>query len=256
MFKANISDEETSKKFYSKKYFTDLHPSCFFFDLNKDIKKADFIKALSIVEKYIKRGKLLDVGCGTGLFMRVARQRGWKVQGIDISDFIVRQARSYDLDVMLGGIENVKLPKKYFDVIVMWASIEHLFDPFKSLDKIRNALKRGGILVIVTDNYDSIVQKISEMFYRLGVKYFLEHTMIVHNNYFFTRETLMTLLNKTGFQTLESHPTETYINKSDANQIVKMVLKLIHLFDKIVTMGFEILIVGKKVDNNESRSNY
>lgn len=94
--------------------------------------------------------KSLDIGCAAGYFVNMLASRGWAARGIDISESCVAFARErLGLDIALGGY----LEQRYeggFDLISLWATIEHLHRPDLFLEKIREDLAEGGRLYIST----------------------------------------------------------------------------------------------------------
>lgn len=106
-------------------------------------------------------GSLLDIGCSTGQFMRVTREHGWSVTGIELVDHAAEIARTrYQLDVRTGDLDNVPLPSQGFDIITMWDVLEHLHAPRRALEKIRDLLKPNGILAVGFPNLDSYDRRI------------------------------------------------------------------------------------------------
>lgn len=99
-------------------------------------------------------GRLLDVGCGTGDFLRVARGRGWQVSGTEISPYAVKAAAAEGLEVKPGEVWEAGFPPGAFDVVTCWHVIEHVADPRRVIEEIRRVLKPGGWLVLATPNLD------------------------------------------------------------------------------------------------------
>ena len=139
---------------YDKAYY-DRYES--YFQWNPEVETVHN-RRLSSIEKHIElKGKLLDVGCATGHFLKIARERGWEVKGVEISAFSVDQARKqYRLDVQTGTLETVNLPDNFFDVVTMWDVLEHLPDPMKTITEARQILKKGGVLALSTVNIASL----------------------------------------------------------------------------------------------------
>lgn len=100
-------------------------------------------------------GLLLDIGCGNGSFLTLARSCGWNVIGLDPDPKAVEYAKSQDLDVKQGGIEYFREMSNRFDVITMNHVIEHLHEPAKVIEECYALLKPGGQLWIETPNIDS-----------------------------------------------------------------------------------------------------
>jgi 2-polyprenyl-3-methyl-5-hydroxy-6-metoxy-1,4-benzoquinol methylase len=112
-------------------------------------------RRLKLIEKHAKgKGKLLDIGCGGGFFLKTAEERGWEPHGIDIvPDFVTFARNDLQLkNVHCRSLEELKYDKHFFDVIVLWDLIEHLPHPSKFLKTINRLLRPDGLLVIWTPN--------------------------------------------------------------------------------------------------------
>lgn len=101
-------------------------------------------------------GRLLDVGCGNGGFLMLARQAGWQVEGIDFDAGAVQTARSRGLDVHHGGVELLEDRSACYDVITLCHVIEHVHDPVATLRRLHALLKPGGVLWLDTPNVSSL----------------------------------------------------------------------------------------------------
>lgn len=157
--------------------------------------RANIIKAINhvnILKSHKSKGRLLDVGCGKGFFLKIAHENDWETYGIDISKYSCRFARDkFNLNVSVSDIENIKSPEKYFDVITLWDVLEHLRNPREELRKLNKLLKNGGMLFIETPNIDSI-------FYRLYRRYWLGFNAF--HLYYFSPRTLEEILQQSGFK--------------------------------------------------------
>jgi 2-polyprenyl-3-methyl-5-hydroxy-6-metoxy-1,4-benzoquinol methylase len=103
------------------------------------------------------RGTLLDVGCGTGEFLREMRRAGWTVRGVESDEGAARHARGrHGLDVVCGDIHDVGPSDGTFDVVTMWHVLEHLASPQRALALIRGVLKPRGLAVIAVPNVESV----------------------------------------------------------------------------------------------------
>lgn len=101
-------------------------------------------------------GRVLDVGCGNGGFLLLARQAGWQVEGLDFDPGAVQAARSRGLEVHHGGIEVLGDRRECYDVITLCHVIEHVPDPIDTLRRLHALLKPGGTLWLDTPNLDSL----------------------------------------------------------------------------------------------------
>lgn len=101
-------------------------------------------------------GSLLDLGCGDGAFLRLARSCGWDVVGLDPDPKAVANCVKQGLKVLEGGIERFHRDRDLFDVITMSHVVEHLHDPVGVLKACHRLLKPGGRLWIETPNVASL----------------------------------------------------------------------------------------------------
>jgi 2-polyprenyl-3-methyl-5-hydroxy-6-metoxy-1,4-benzoquinol methylase len=137
--------------------------------------------------------RLLDVGAHTGVFVDIATRHGWDAWGVEPSTWAVEQARAQGLQMHLGTLENVTLSAPDFSVVTMWDVIEHVPDPFSTLQAAWRALEPGGLLVVHTMDIDSLF---SRLMGRRWPWYMEMHL------FYFSRRTLATMLDKAGFRVL------------------------------------------------------
>lgn len=100
--------------------------------------------------------KLLDVGCGNGDYLLLASEAGWSVKGVEPDPKALEVARSRNLEVMQGSIEEVVRAGELFDVITMSHVIEHVHDPVNFVRLAYQCLKPGGVLYIETPNIEGL----------------------------------------------------------------------------------------------------
>ncbi len=112
---------------------------------------------IDIVKQFASRGRLLEIGPAYGSFLYLAKQAGFDAEAIemdaDCCSFIrekigAKAIQSNDPSDVLRDAEN-------YDVIALWHVIEHLPDPWKTLDVISTKLNPGGVLVIAAPNPDA-----------------------------------------------------------------------------------------------------
>jgi SAM-dependent methyltransferase len=102
------------------------------------------LKILQEIQKYVSSGRLLEVGCARGDFLRIAKALGFSVAGCDIfggSKPVLDGAVFYD-----GPLKVAKLPANTYDLVVIRNTLEHLFDPRSELEEIRRILKPSGYI--------------------------------------------------------------------------------------------------------------
>jgi len=105
------------------------------------------------ITRYKKSGRLLDIGCATGTFLRGARNHGnWDLYGVEINEHAAQVARMHGINVRLGTLEQSGFEDAFFDVVTLWDVLEHLHNPASTLREIYRIIKSDGILVIRVPN--------------------------------------------------------------------------------------------------------
>jgi len=103
---------------------------------------------------------LIDIGCGSGNYLQIMRELGWKVLGIEPDAAGANIAASKGIPVFNGVLEAAKLPDCSASHITMVHVLEHLPDPESVIKECRRILKPGGGLAIRTPNADGLTFKI------------------------------------------------------------------------------------------------
>jgi SAM-dependent methyltransferase len=108
--------------------------------------------------------RLLDFGCGAGLFMELADQRGFEAWGVDLSESSIERARARPGGerAHFGAPADVpEIAAGGFDVITLWSVMAHLPTPLDDLRMLRRLLAPGGAILIMTVNANSLRMKAS-----------------------------------------------------------------------------------------------
>lgn len=172
---------------YDEEYFSDLERA-------DRVEYPRNLRTLLAIELYKKGGKLLDVGIGTGLFLKIAKKRGWDIYGIDISSYAIKSAKQTGAHLRVKVLSDKTFKENFFDAVNMRHSLEHIKNPQKILEIIYKILKPEGIICITTPNSFGLHAKI---FGKLWPHLDLEH----HVN-FFSKKSLKKLVDDAGFKTL------------------------------------------------------
>jgi 2-polyprenyl-3-methyl-5-hydroxy-6-metoxy-1,4-benzoquinol methylase len=125
-------------------------------------RRATARKLLAAASPYVGGDSplVLDVGCGVGLLLDEARRRGWRTQGVELSDWGVRRAGHLGLDVFQGILEEAGFAPSSFDAVFMIDVLEHLADPVRTLARVSQVLRPGGVLCLVTPDADSAAARV------------------------------------------------------------------------------------------------
>lgn len=149
------------------------------------------------IEKYsgCSSGRILDVGCSTGLFLNEMQKAGWSAQGIEPTPSAAEYAQKrFKLDVFQGFLAEANLKPESFDVVTFWDVLEHSFSPSRDLQITAQLLRPGGLVAINIPNWHSPDRKV-----------FGPHWIGLdppRHLYIFTRKTLNMYLKKAGFKPL------------------------------------------------------
>jgi SAM-dependent methyltransferase len=93
--------------------------------------------------------RLLDVGCGSGEFLALARQHGWSPEGIEVSPGGAALARRRGLAV---HADTAGLPEAHFDAVTLWNVVDFFPRPLEQMREIRRLLAPGGLVFVRTPN--------------------------------------------------------------------------------------------------------
>lgn len=157
-----------------------------------EFKEAVFERGLGELERLKTPGRLLDVGCGNGLFLSLARKRGWETYGVELSPAACAHSRNVlGLNVIHGSLPEIRFSDCFFDVVTLYDVLCHVPSPLEQLIEIHRILKVGGLLVLRVRNALFHVGLI-----RLSSS--LEPYLVFHL-YCFTPKTVDYLLRKAGF---------------------------------------------------------
>ncbi len=147
-------------------------------------------RRLADLKRVIPAGSLLDVGCATGGFLRLA-QGSYRAYGVEPDPGTSEQARQRGLDVRTGTLEDVTPPEGRFDAITMFHVIEHADSPGALLARVQQLLRPGGVVMIETPTVDCLWFKLAKRSWR---------QLIPDHYFFFSRATLARLLQHTGLE--------------------------------------------------------
>ncbi len=160
---------------------------------------ATFERRMTLVRRHRKKpGRALDIGCAAGFFLRVLRDHGWKVSGVELSPEIGAMAVEAlgGEAIHLGTLDGAPFEKEAYDLVSLWDVIEHVEEPVPFLEEAASFLKPDGILILETQNIDSLFARV------LGPKW--QHFKHLEHLYHFSPRTIRRLFQEAGLEVLES----------------------------------------------------
>jgi len=189
-------DEEELPRIYPPSYHAfNFSPERFGF-VFRIRRRLEARRALRWCRDLESNARILDVGCGDGFHLRLLREFGnpsWTLEGVDVNADAVAVGHKAGLTIHHGNLNSVDLPANSFDLVLLIQTIEHLADPVGTLAAVRELLRPGGRLVIVTDNADSLDFRL------FGGRHWGGYHFPRHWN-LFTRTTLRLLAEKSGLE--------------------------------------------------------
>ena len=133
--------------------------SCFLYFLS--IIRKNFYDAYVMYLPFIKNGRLLDVGSGSGELLARMDSLGWNVEGVEPDSSAVCLAnRTLRLSIRCGTLDEQGYPDSCFDAITLDHVVEHVHNPLDLLKECYRILKPGGIIAVKTPNNASLCSRI------------------------------------------------------------------------------------------------
>lgn len=156
-------------KYYSNEYFTqrtDRGYDNYYSDkIRSEIERVFQLNLRDLKfneweEKLPEKGRTIDIGCAAGYFVKFMEGKGWNSEGIEIAEGPVKFGRealglTIHQEDFLSWDENFE---NKFDLVTLWASIEHLHRPRNTVEKIYRHLKPGGRMILSTCRYGTLAK--------------------------------------------------------------------------------------------------
>ena len=196
LFRVPKPTSEELRQMYTEAYY---HPwNLEKEELVKKIKMKTFERRLQEIQKYVRSGKILDVGCATGFFLEEAQSKGFEPYGIELSEFSFKEGeRKFGDHIYLGTIEEIPFESNFFDVITMFDLLEHVKNPLTTLRCCRRILKPRGIIAAVLPDTSSIS---AQLMRKNWTHYKEEHL------FYFSKKTISCLLKQELFNVIKVVP--------------------------------------------------
>ncbi len=165
---------------------------------------------LDAMEPFRKTNKLLDVGCGIGYFLEVAKERGWEVHGTEYTDRAMEICSAKGIQMKQGKLDPANYEAESFDVITSFEVLEHINNPLEETNNFNQLLRKGGLVYLTTPNFNSLLR------HRLKERYDVI-TYPEHLSYY-TTSTLKKLFTQCGFRKLKIQTTGISLTRLKTSQ--------------------------------------
>lgn len=185
--------------YYGKGYFTGDIALDGYVDYEAEKRQSihTFEKYLDIIAKVAPDAKtLFEVGCATGFFLNLARARGFDVEGSDVSEYGVEEAKKKGLCVYKRTLQEQAKTGNNYDVVVLLDTLEHLIDPIGDIRAIHTLLNPGGFVAFTSPDAGSMWARV------WGKRW---HAFVPPQHiHLFSLNNITTVLNKQGFDLISA----------------------------------------------------
>lgn len=157
---------------------------------------------LDLLSRFLGKGdRVLDAGCGTGLFCLEAEKRGFSVEGIEPSANLVELGRrTLKVPIRRALLEEFD-PEYLYRGIVLWDVLEHVPDPVGMIRRCRILMESGGYLFLQVPNSAGLSNRMKTFLCRTGLKNSdFKHFGLPGHLYSFNRQSITALLRAGGFR--------------------------------------------------------
>ncbi|MBM3253398.1 MAG: class I SAM-dependent methyltransferase [Candidatus Omnitrophica bacterium] len=229
------------------------NPDTYFSSVSGNEEKL-FKRTLSLLEKFSKKGRLLDIGSGKGEFLNLARDSGWEVYGIEMSEQLATYSENkYNLKIEKRPIEEIGYPDRFFNAVTLNMVLEHLEAPNNIIKEAYRILSDEGVILIEVPNMNSFLLKAIKLFFLIKGKAwspFLSPLHKPYHSYGYSNSTLKFLLNSHNLKVIKiingNLSNRGIEEKSSAPPLLRIVGLIITAVGAIFGMGDVTTIIAKK----------
>lgn len=166
-----------------------------YFNISDDY-NANLFNWMNSIQKLEADAKILDIGAGIGKSMIALKRLGYDAYGIEPSSpFYKRAIDKMGVEsekLVCGSVENCEFEENTFDVILLTAVLEHLYDPSEVIKKILHWVKPNGLVFVQVPSADWLINKMANFYYKLIGTDYVANLSPMHNPYHtfeFTKKT-------------------------------------------------------------------
>lgn len=180
----------------------------------KNTRLVNYEKIISVLKKYKKGGRLLDVGCANGWFLEVV-QKDYEALGVEPQQKFQEICAARNLKVIHGIFPECLNPSDTYDIITFNDVLEHIPDATSIIEACLFHLKKDGIVMINIPTSDGFIYKVSRLLSLVGLHQYYyrmwqKETYTPHIHYF-NRKNLVRILENHNFSILETGNLETLV---------------------------------------------
>jgi 2-polyprenyl-3-methyl-5-hydroxy-6-metoxy-1,4-benzoquinol methylase len=192
-------------------------------------------------------GALLDIGAATGIFLHLARERGWNPTGIELcAERAEAASKEFDVPIVPGLFTAEVFDGQRFDAATMLDVVEHTTEPLAMLKNAHAVLRPGGAVFIAVPNQQCLLTVLVNAYARLGgplakTKLLPRLYVPIHLHYF-TPRTLTKLVTDAGFRVVRLRHAPVYLGRYDMSLLMKLPLQAILAVGAALRMNARIEI--------------
>jgi len=174
---------EDLAKLYSSDYFRNQQYGYLDYEATAHLRKKNFERWYRDIKPYlfVEKGNALDIGCASAYFLDILRNKGWKVQGIELDPSMISLLKEKNIETYTKTFDTFESNEKYH-LITLFDVLEHIPDIKDTFERLSSLLHPDGVIALITPNADSFQHKL------MGKRWFqikpLEHI------YYFSPSTL------------------------------------------------------------------
>ena len=190
------NEQELPSYYQSEDYISHTDGARTLFEkLYQIVKNITLSRKQKLLKSYLgSKGSVLDIGSGTGDFLKYLQENNWCVSGMEPNE----QARSLSLEKGVQVKSSLKEVEGSFDNITMWHVLEHVYDLEQQINWLKEHLSKQGFLYVAVPNFES-----------LDAQIYKEHWAaydVPRHLYHFSQRSIQAIFEKHGLEVVGKHP--------------------------------------------------
>ena len=247
VFTSPQPSDDFLEKLYSKESYASDSMSGHYC-LDAELGQVDHLRVLSMLTGLTKGKRLLDVGCGTGIFVKRALEDGWDAFGNEPSSYAEATiGKELEDRIQFDYLSECNYETESFDVVSLWYVLEHVTNPNMVLSEATKLTKNGGLVFIAVPNWNYIALR-----RLLAASLGKQSTVHAHEHlYQYTPKTIEKYLKKSGFEIeVKMMASPFYISGGMVNLLKKIASVFVVILWRLTGISLGgIMIVAKKTSH-------